>query len=154
MVTSYDYDAWGNPVGSLPAIMNPFTFTGREYDKETGLYYYRARYYDAKVGRFVSKDPIGLAGGDINLYSYVGNNPVRYVDPLGLLGWDTVYKFIVKQLSKFGLKDPIDKIVPPLDPSAQEKLEGDDDKDGIPNFRDSDSPFCKVNCDIKPAECH
>ena len=154
VVTSYDYDAWGNPVGSLPAIMNPFTFTGREWDKETGLYYYRARYYDAKVGRFVSKDPIGLAGGDINLYSYVGNNPVRYVDPLGLLGWDTVYKFIVKQLSKFGLKDPIDKIVPPLDPSAQEKLEGDDDKDGIPNFRDSDSPFCKVNCDIKPAECH
>ena len=64
--------------------MNPFTFTGREWDKETGLYYYRARYYDAKVGRFVSKDPIGLAGGDINLYSYVGNNPVNFVDPWGL----------------------------------------------------------------------
>ena len=79
----YDYDAWGNLTTTLPSIANPFTYTGREWDKETGLYYYRARYYDPKVGRFISKDPIGLAGG-INLYSYVGNNPVNWIDPLGL----------------------------------------------------------------------
>ena len=82
----YDYDAWGNLTTTLPSIANPFTYTGREWDKETGLYYYRARYYDPKVGRFISKDPIGLAGG-INLYSYVGNNPVNFVDPLGLWRW-------------------------------------------------------------------
>lgn len=55
------------------------------------MYYYRARYYDAHIGRFVSEDPIGIDGG-INLYVYVENNPVNYVDPLGLffneiIGW-------------------------------------------------------------------
>jgi RHS repeat-associated protein len=50
-------------------------FTGREYDPETGLYYYRARYYDPKIGRFVSQDPIGFLGGN-NFYAYVENNPV------------------------------------------------------------------------------
>jgi RHS repeat-associated protein len=58
-------------------------FTGREWDAETGLYYYRARYYDAKLGRFVSEDPIGFKGGS-NLYAYVGNSPVNAVDPFGL----------------------------------------------------------------------
>jgi len=60
------------------------TFTGREWDKETGLYYYRARYYDPMEGRFISKDPISSAGGDVNLYGYVQNNPVSFRDPLGL----------------------------------------------------------------------
>ncbi len=60
-----------------------YAFTGREWDPETGLYYYRARYYDPKVGRFISEDPIGWYGG-LNLYGYVGNNAVRWVDPFGL----------------------------------------------------------------------
>lgn len=59
-------------------------FTGREWDKETGLYYYNARYYDPMEGRFVSKDPIGFDGGDVNLYAYVRNNPVNLKDPSGL----------------------------------------------------------------------
>ena len=71
IIANYDYDAWGNLATPLPSINNPFTYTGREYDRGTGLYYYRARYYDAKVGRFISPDPIGFAGGDVNLYSYV-----------------------------------------------------------------------------------
>lgn len=58
-------------------------FTGREWDPETGLYYYRARYYDAKVGRFISEDPIGFDGG-VNLYAYVYDNPVIFTDPTGL----------------------------------------------------------------------
>jgi RHS repeat-associated protein len=49
-----------------------------------GLLYMRARYYDPEIGRFISKDPIGFAGGDLNLYAYVQNNPVSRIDPLGL----------------------------------------------------------------------
>jgi hypothetical protein len=49
--------------------------------------YYRARYYDARVGRFLSEDPIGFAGGDVNLYRYVGNSPINYTDPSGLIAW-------------------------------------------------------------------
>jgi len=48
-----------------------------------GLYYYRARYYDPMEGRFISKDPIGFAGGDVNLYGYVQNNSVNRIDPSG-----------------------------------------------------------------------
>jgi RHS repeat-associated protein len=58
-------------------------YTAREYDNETGLYFYRARYYDPKAGRFITKDPIGFAGGDYNLYAYVGNNPLSAIDPSG-----------------------------------------------------------------------
>ena len=48
-------------------LKNGFTYTGREWDKENGLYYYRAGYYDPMEGRFVSKDPFSFAGGDVNL---------------------------------------------------------------------------------------
>jgi uncharacterized protein RhaS with RHS repeats len=47
------------------------------------LYYYRARYYDPKAGRFVTRDPIGFDGGDVNLYTYVRNNPINYIDSQG-----------------------------------------------------------------------
>src|SRR5512144_61062 len=57
--------------------------TGREWDKETGLFYYRARYYDPIEGKFISKDPIGFEGG-INLYGYVQGNPTSRRDPSGL----------------------------------------------------------------------
>ncbi len=63
-------------------------FTGRELDPETGLYYYRSRYYAPQTGRFTTADPIGLFGGP-NLYSYVNNNPVNWIDPWGLLGKKT-----------------------------------------------------------------
>jgi RHS repeat-associated protein len=58
-------------------------FTGREYDSETGNYYYRVRYYSPKIGRFLQTDPIRYAGG-LNLYAYCGNNPLNWLDPLGL----------------------------------------------------------------------
>ncbi|QCI28941.1 RHS repeat-associated core domain-containing protein [Caminibacter pacificus] len=61
---------------------NPYTYTGREYDSEE-LYYYRARYYDPTIQRFLSEDPIGFASGDFNFYRYVGDNPVNFVDPSG-----------------------------------------------------------------------
>ncbi len=62
---------------------NPYCYTGRELDSQD-LYYYRARYYDPSVGRFISKDPIEFMSGDYNFYRYVSNDPVNFVDPSGL----------------------------------------------------------------------
>jgi len=83
VVQSYVYDSFGNIVLQNGSLTNPFTYTGREFDSESGLYYYRARYYDASIGRFLQEDPTGLVGG-INLYDYVFQNPINLVDPSGL----------------------------------------------------------------------
>ena len=79
----YAYDSFGNLTSSTGTLANNFRYTGREFDSETGLYYYRARYYDPEVGRFMSEDPIGFSGG-INFYRYVSNNPINFIDPFGL----------------------------------------------------------------------
>jgi RHS repeat-associated protein len=84
IVQRYGYESFGMLTVSHPAFENAYTYTGREWDKETGLYYYRARYYDPMEGRFVSRDPIAFAGGDVNLYGYVSNNPIDWTDPYGL----------------------------------------------------------------------
>ncbi len=84
LVQSYSYDSFGHQTPTT-GFRNSITYTGREWDKETGLYYYRARYYDPLEGRFISKDPIGFAGGDVNLFGYVGSNPLNWVDPSGLM---------------------------------------------------------------------
>lgn len=81
IVQTYSYDSFGN-MTATGNIRQPFTYTAREYDYATGMYFYRARYYDPKVGRFVTKDPIGFKGG-INVYAYVNNNPIMYRDPSG-----------------------------------------------------------------------
>lgn len=82
VVHRYRYDAWGKIEAG--AERADFAFTGREWDQEVGLYYYRARYYDPSVGRFISEDPISFASGETNFFLYVGANPVAYRDPLGL----------------------------------------------------------------------
>jgi RHS repeat-associated protein len=61
-----------------------YGYTGREIDEETDLNFYRARYYDSSIGRFITQDPIGFNAGDTNLYRYVNNNPINLIDPLGL----------------------------------------------------------------------
>jgi RHS repeat-associated protein len=83
LAASYLYDSFGNLTASTGTITNPYQYTGREFDSETGLYYYRARYYDPIVGRFLSEDPIGF-DGEANFYPYVRNNPVIARDPTGL----------------------------------------------------------------------
>ena len=83
VVNRYAYDSFG-AIKASETVRNAYAFTGREYDSDTGLYYYRARYYDPEAGRFVGKDPIGFAGEDVNLYGYVGNKPSTFSDPSGL----------------------------------------------------------------------
>jgi RHS repeat-associated protein len=77
---AHRYDSYGNVLAG--AGVGGYAFTGREWDPETGLFYYRARYYEPNLGRFVQSDPIGLHGG-INTYLYVRATPVLYTDPLG-----------------------------------------------------------------------
>lgn len=82
LVNTYSYDSYGKLLASTGTTPNPFQYTGREFDAETGAYYYRARYYDQNVGRFISEDPIGFKGG-VDFYAYVKNKPTRLMDPTG-----------------------------------------------------------------------
>ena len=84
IVNAYDYDSYGRPLFGMTSFDQPFAYTGREWDAATGLYHYRARQYDAETGRFLQEDPIGFAAGDLNIYRYVGSNPLSYADPSGL----------------------------------------------------------------------
>jgi len=87
IVNSYAYDPFGKITDRQEQVEQPFTFVGQHgvMTEPNGFYYMRARYYDPQVGRFISEDPLGLAGGDVNLYGYVGNNPIMGVDPEGLI---------------------------------------------------------------------
>jgi RHS repeat-associated protein len=85
VANTYTYDSYGNLTASSASVSNPFSYTGREFDSETGLYFYRARYYDPTVGRFLNEDPTGFRGG-INFYGCVDNNPINRTDPDGT-GW-------------------------------------------------------------------
>ena len=82
LAENYSYDVYGrtNTTGS---VGNSYLFTGRQYDNETGLYYYRARCYLPTIGRFWQVDPIGYISG-LNLHTYSGNNPINWSDPFGL----------------------------------------------------------------------
>lgn len=80
---SSQFDSYGRITSSGGIVDSPYSFTGRERDAESGLMYYRARYYDPESGRFISEDPISFAGGN-NTYAYVGANPAGLRDPSGL----------------------------------------------------------------------
>ncbi len=81
VTSSLNYDSFGAVVSGSP--LTRYTYTGRESDPDTGLVYYRARWYASQLGRFISEDPIGFRGHDLDLYAYVKNDPNRFKDPSG-----------------------------------------------------------------------
>jgi RHS repeat-associated protein len=83
LAQTYTFDSFGNQTGASGSLTNSLHYTARDFDVETNLYYYRARYYEAQSGRFLSEDPIKFQGG-INLYAYTTNNAVNFDDPAGL----------------------------------------------------------------------
>jgi len=83
VAASYTYDTFGSLAASSGSVVNPFRYTAREWDAETGLYFYRARYFDQTSGRFLSEDPLQFGAGS-NFYPYVFNNPTALGDPSGL----------------------------------------------------------------------
>jgi RHS repeat-associated protein len=84
LAQTYTFDSFGKQIASSGSLTNPFQYTARESDPETGLYYYRARYYDPAVGRFLSEDPLRESGDGPNFYVYSFNDPVGYSDPSGM----------------------------------------------------------------------
>jgi RHS repeat-associated protein len=84
MATQYTYEPFGNTTSTGTATTNSSQYTGRENDG-TGLYYYRARYYNPRLQRFIGQDPLGFGGADLNLYAYAANDPVDFGDSSGML---------------------------------------------------------------------
>jgi RHS repeat-associated protein len=82
LTDTYSYDSFGNQVNQTGVIHNSLRYITRNLDSETGLLYLRARYFDPRLGRFLSEDPIKLLGG-ANFFRYSGNNPVNWSDPKG-----------------------------------------------------------------------
>lgn len=83
LANTYTYDSYGKQTTSTGSLGNPLQYAAREFDPETGIYEYRARYYDQSAGRFLSEDPLRFAAG-VNFYAYVHNDPSDLDDPTGL----------------------------------------------------------------------
>ena len=93
---SYTYPPFGSTGAASNASINPFRYTGREASDNTGLYYYRGRYYSPGQSRFVQEDPLGFVAGP-NFYAYVTSNPLNEIDPLGLYDYsaqETAQQFL------------------------------------------------------------
>ena len=94
VVDKRTFDSFGRVLSeSNPSVSFRYGYTGRDRDLESGLDYYRARYYDSQVGRFISVDPMGFGAGDTNLYRYVGNNSTNATDPTGMIAWSDVQNY-------------------------------------------------------------
>jgi RHS repeat-associated protein len=103
ITTSYTYSPFGNvnTTHIIGNVTNPILYTGQYYDVETNQYYMKNRYYSSQMGRFITEDPLAFGAGDLNFYRYVGNNPVNFVDPLGLWKKDVHY-YLTLQLALEG----------------------------------------------------
>ena len=81
---AYTFDSFGKQTASSGSLTNPFQYSGREFDSETGLYFLRARYYDPATGKFLNEDPLRFAANSVNFYQYAYNSPTNSTDPFGL----------------------------------------------------------------------
>ena len=88
----YQYEAFGGLI-SGDLTDNPYGFTGKRFDDESDLYHFHFRQYDPRTGIWTSQDPIGIAGG-INLYGYVQNDPINFIDPFGLFDAETTLEIL------------------------------------------------------------
>ena len=116
-----DYDAFGVVTADSNPGFQPFGFAGGLYDPDTGLVRFGARDYDAAAGRWTAKDPRGLAGGDTNLYAYVGNDPVNHLDPRGADSDDDPIAPLVPTPAP-DPEDPIAPLVPPATPVPDDPI--------------------------------
>ncbi|MCM3748349.1 DUF6531 domain-containing protein [Paenibacillus pasadenensis] len=85
-LNQYKYDIWGGLISSQETVSNPFQYSGEYWDSKAGLQYLRARWYDPSMGRFITEDSYkGELTNPLsqNLYTYVHNNPLSYIDPSG-----------------------------------------------------------------------
>jgi RHS repeat-associated protein len=113
----YAYDEFGKAlsVSETLNISNPFRYVGKYgvMDEGNGLLFMRARYYDVETGRFISKDPLGFEGGDLNLYSYLSGNPITEIDPEGLQEGNPgrkIKKAVIKKAIGEGLEKTVKKV--------------------------------------------
>jgi len=106
--TQYSYEPFGSNTQSGSSGTNSVAYTGRELDG-TGLYFYRSRYYSPAVGRFISEDPMGWAGG-INAYAYANDNPLKFRDPLGLCSKQTCTAAFFNHLLDFTDNEKVKEI--------------------------------------------
>jgi len=103
VVKRIDYDSFGNILAdSNPAFAVPFGFAGGLHDRDTHLVRFGARDYMPEIGKWTAKDPIGFDGGDSNLFGYVSNDPVNWIDPWGLEAGVTVWQPVGWGSSSFG----------------------------------------------------
>jgi RHS repeat-associated protein len=87
---SYTYDSYGKVLAGGTTVVNPFRYTGREWDGDAGIYYYRARYYEPTLGKFLSEDTLRFVAGQ-NFFAYVDNSPARFRDSSGHSKYDDIH---------------------------------------------------------------
>ena len=121
VLQKYDYSVYGKEfsikdgsgvdITAAPLVATSFSYTGREYEPELGIYYYRARYYDPSIGRFLQQDPGAKMSAItiVNRFAYVGNNPAKFSDPTGrIFGIDDAV-FIIGAMIIGGLARDYDR---------------------------------------------
>lgn len=158
LTATYEYDAFGNPQRSTGtyAATNPFRFSTKYTDTETSLVYYGRRFYDPKLGRFVGRDPIGEEGG-LNLYGFVGNNPITRWDYLGMrmcslqeanIAWESECDSFEMAPMVVNAR-PMDPNVPIADNQFMGSIPGDGgsgDGGGVPDATDDPERWAESEC--------